>query len=1603
MAFEEIPDDEKLSFENGSSGQTTPPDPWYTLDSADIIEVSSEHVSDGNVAMNVGSYRDDLSPTRVGVDIVLDKVETVVIDAYVEASNLYWGSLRLQLADNKLVRLDNNSEDQWYYDQNGDVSDVTGQHTLVLRAVGDGNDAFFDNIRFLDSNGDRLPVDEVVVDLNTVAIIAQSSGTLTPSETVTLDASTSTGTIDSFDWDFGDGTTASGEIVTHSYESPGEYTVELTVSSSDGTDTATADIVVEAAAVAASFDYSPQFAATSTDITFDASPSSGDIDEFTWQFGDGTEKNGVEVTHSYDTTGEYTVQLRVQATIDGTEIEETTTATVQVETEDGETVTGFTIDDTEPQTYDTVRFDTGVSQDTVDAENLTLTWEFGDGTTAEGTTVSHQYETAGTYTITLTADGDTFSRDLTVGTPPVEITNVERDIGGTLLPQLGIEEGVEATVDVLDNKDLDRVEFDFAGQQVTTTSQPYDVSLTIDEVIAPATPLTVRAITTDGTKREIEREIPIQRLPEWLEYLLEVADTLGVERTDKGIEITYSPLSNLDVGFEIPSEVLSGDDNPHEGDSGDYDFGVDMGGVYDPLTNEAELTAAGNIAAEVMALAFEIKVALIGTIEATTLNLESAQADIESKLSFDIEPPTVPIPVSIPIPGTDSAIGIVPTVIVSADGTFNFNGDFSFDTGAVQPGIELEVSIGIDLEIPGLPDGELVGVPSGGIDGSFDVGTDNWNLSATFFLSGKVVLDPPVVPGITLEQDPIWDQTLTEPSGESTQLTASPSSTARVRQTSTGGQRPLPEIDSVDTVSADTQSISPRETFRLTDRSYEDVQPVLASLTDSKQLVVWGQQDENKSADAGHDLVARWYENGSWGDQFTITDSVYADADPVCAATESGEILLAWKRLPEDQTTSDDIETLAEVNEIRNKTEIAYSIYDGDTWSSPTLLTSTSITQRRPTVATEDGSWHLAWESFDRKAGTSTVRSTIVSPDGSTTAITDRSGTASPDLGARDDGNVDLAYLVMDSGQVTDITHEIRDGTSITSEQAYSAPEAATVVVANGRVVWSTNLERNPTLVEGTDGTTTDLSLREDVIEVRELSLSARTDQAILSYVSILEGGSTRDLVYRLDQGNGWIFDRRITEDIQDGLRVRYTDLVFTGSASFLSGYSVRDPGTDTVSDVFATLQEFGPAYALDGSVNSGVAGEETTLSYELENRGDVDGTEQVTVTILRDGTEIDSVTHDPLNSGESLTRDRTFTIGNGGEFEIKVDVPEPSLETEPRQVSLIAAHPQLRVDSIAAERNGVNEAAVSVTVVNDGGAAAENIPVALVDAAGTVTTPTVDQIGAQTTTTVETTVDPQALDNSETHKVQIDPEGTLPPQAETTPLRQTYLVRPNLQIKDIKYREDDERFVRVLVSNTGPGRGSGTLTIRDGADNELQMTEISVPPAQSEDGQVVSVHQTVDILTPTLAQGQSLTIEVNTEVSDLNQEGLATAESVETILSGEYQGTTGDMTVTATGGTLSPGGNVNIDTSAENITQMSVTKLWTDWTLDADVPSEHIDNTVGTNGTLTLSWETTQSSVAPTVSVSVPDRYVGGEYLVTVTASNGSETTETTATLTIE
>ncbi len=203
-------------------------------------------------------------------------------------------------------------------------------------------------------------------------------------------------------WDFGDRETGSGEVVSNQYILPGEYTVSLIVS--DGEYNDTFSLVVTASIFntppVASFTATPDSGPATLDVTFDGSASEdpdGDVISYSWDYGDGSSGIGQTSSHRYTIAGTYTATLLVS---DG-ELSHSISTIIMVDQPNQAPVASFIAS---PQMGDApliVSFDGSASQDP-DGDQLTFSWDFGDGTSGIGEILEHEYAIAGNYTATLT-------------------------------------------------------------------------------------------------------------------------------------------------------------------------------------------------------------------------------------------------------------------------------------------------------------------------------------------------------------------------------------------------------------------------------------------------------------------------------------------------------------------------------------------------------------------------------------------------------------------------------------------------------------------------------------------------------------------------------------------------------------------------------------------------------------------------------------------------------------------------------------------------------------------------------------------------------------------------------------------------------------------------------------------------------------------------------------------------------------------------------------------------------------------------------------------------------------------------------------------------
>ena len=222
------------------------------------------------------------------------------------------------------------------------------------------------------------------------------------------------GPLVAFAWDFGDGGTASAPVMDHTFHTPGQYQVSLTVQDNDARaplraiDTVTVNIGPADNQSPLADAGADRQAIVGQPVPFDAT-ASRDIDDnllaYRWDFGDGQSAVIPQVAHTFWAPGQYTVNLQVEDSRGGTAGISTDTAIITVR---DRPVVAPTLDfaqNIEATAFVSVRFDASAATD-ADGSIVEYHWDFGDGTTAIGQQLDHQYSAAGTYQGYLTLRDD---------------------------------------------------------------------------------------------------------------------------------------------------------------------------------------------------------------------------------------------------------------------------------------------------------------------------------------------------------------------------------------------------------------------------------------------------------------------------------------------------------------------------------------------------------------------------------------------------------------------------------------------------------------------------------------------------------------------------------------------------------------------------------------------------------------------------------------------------------------------------------------------------------------------------------------------------------------------------------------------------------------------------------------------------------------------------------------------------------------------------------------------------------------------------------------------------------------------------------------------
>ncbi|OLE77399.1 hypothetical protein AUG19_00620 [archaeon 13_1_20CM_2_54_9] len=238
-------------------------------------------------------------------------------------------------------------------------------------------------------------------------------------------------------WNFGDGSTGTGALVTHIYTTTQTFTVtETATDSSSPAQTATSSQSVSVAVpppLTTSFTVSPANPLVNTQVTFTAT-SAGGTGPYTvaWTFGDGSTGTGPSVTHTYTAAQAFTV---TETATDSSTPAQTATSSKSVTVSTTPPLTtSFTVIPSSPVVNTPATLTASTSGGT---GPYTISWSFGDGSTGSGTTTPHTYAAAQSFTVTETARDSSTPQQTTVSTNTVTVSTLQTGNFGSCasLPQ----------------------------------------------------------------------------------------------------------------------------------------------------------------------------------------------------------------------------------------------------------------------------------------------------------------------------------------------------------------------------------------------------------------------------------------------------------------------------------------------------------------------------------------------------------------------------------------------------------------------------------------------------------------------------------------------------------------------------------------------------------------------------------------------------------------------------------------------------------------------------------------------------------------------------------------------------------------------------------------------------------------------------------------------------------------------------------------------------------------------------------------------------------------------------------------------------------------
>jgi len=411
---------------------------------------------------------------------------------------------------------------------------------------------------------------------------------------------TSTGEIQAWNWDFGDGLTSSEQNPIHTYQNPGTYTAVLTATGPVGEARDEKQITVTQPS-------QPILVSFTSDLNEGPAPltlsftdiSTGEIQAWNWDFGDGLTSSEQNPIHTYQNPGTYTAVLTATGPVGEARDEKQITVTQPSQP----ILASFTSDLNEGPAPLTVSF-----TDTSTGEIQKWEWEFGDGETSSEQNPVHTYQNPETYTPILTATGssgqDGFDTTIEVTAPEIPATMYPPSASFRVYP----DEGPEPLVVSFTDTSSDEIEgwfWDFGDGETSSEQNPTHTYLKAGSY----TPVLI--VTGPGGQDRTEQQIEVIGLPE-AGIPLEPSFTVNPDEGETPLIVSFTDTSSGEIierTWNFGDGEVSNQQNPIHTyqSSGVYTVTLQVRSYSDEATAESSINVTESVKQVVTTAPLQLK------------------------------------------------------------------------------------------------------------------------------------------------------------------------------------------------------------------------------------------------------------------------------------------------------------------------------------------------------------------------------------------------------------------------------------------------------------------------------------------------------------------------------------------------------------------------------------------------------------------------------------------------------------------------------------------------------------------------------------------------------------------------------------------------------------------------------------------------------------------------------------------------------------------------------------------------------------------------------------------------------------------------------------